>query len=432
MNNYFFKCDISGIQSFIFNVPSDGAAKELKNRSMYVQNISRKCLHAFENYFGKNKIEVLYNGGGNFYLKVETEKNEKDLSDFIANINEEYRKQDIFSYIAFIKNDGQSISELLDAVNKKIQKTKLQRPISFDLLDPKPISIPEIDSKNITNINGQIPDGDFDSIARESEGDKKLAALKLDVDNLGKLFRDRTEDDYKKLSDALQDFFDTKFLRLIENLEMQRHIYVVFSGGDDCFLIGCWDKIFALAIVLRQKFDEFQKDLKFKITSLPQEVITFSAGIVVVPPKYPVIRLAEEVEEALAASKKIDNKNSITVFGRTLSWKEFEQSQEISRQLFDLIDKKGESKSLIARIKSSDIGFDKLQQKALNGKISLPKVWRLKYYLRNVKKENEGEIKELFEEYTKAILEAFMRGKTTSPDVYPVAARWAELLLKRD
>ena len=171
--------------------------------------------------------------------------------------------------------------------------------------------------------------------------------------------------------------------------------------------------------------------MKIQIPSLPQKEITFSAGIVVISSKYPVIRLAEEVGEALSASKKVDNKNSITVFGKTLSWKEFEQSQEISRQLFELIDKKGESKSLIARIKSSDIGFDKLQQNALNGKISLPKVWRLKYYLRNVKEQNATEVKKIFEEYTKAILEAFMQGKTTSPDVYPVSARWAELLLKQ-
>lgn len=438
MNNYFFKCDISGIQSFIFNVPSDGAAKELKNRSMYVQDISEKCLQAFEDYFGKDNTKEFYKGGGNFYLKIETEKTEEELFDFKETVNKKYRLQDIFPYIDFVKDEGQeSINDLLDKINKKIQKTKHQRPIEYKEFFFEPIEF-KININEIKGINGQVPKDkhnnilDFDEIAKRSEGDKKLAALKLDVDNLGKLFRDRTENDYKKLSDALKDFFDAKFLQLIEQLEMKDHIYVVFSGGDDCFLIGCWNKIFALAIELRQKFDEFQKDLKIQIPSLPQEEITFSAGIVVVSPKYPVMRLAEEVEEVLESSKKVENKNSVNVFGKTLSWKEFEQSQAISKQLFDLIDKKGESKSLVARIKSSDIGFDKLQQKALNGKISLPKVWRLKYYLRNVKKENEPEVGKLFEEYTKAVLKALMQGKNTSPDIYPVAARWAELLLKQN
>ena len=41
----FLKCDISGIQSFIFNVPSKGAAKALKKRSIYVEDISKNCLH---------------------------------------------------------------------------------------------------------------------------------------------------------------------------------------------------------------------------------------------------------------------------------------------------------------------------------------------------------------------------------------------------
>jgi CRISPR-associated protein Csm1 len=95
--------------------------------------------------------------------------------------------------------------------------------------------------------------------------------------------------------------------------------------------------------------------------------------------------------------------------------------------------KKEESKSLINRIKSSDIGFDKLQQNACNGKIDIPKVWRLKYYLkRNISEKNKAEVEKLFDEYTEAILNAFMKHQTSNPDLYPVAARWAELLMKKN
>ena len=43
-NKYIVKGDLSGIQNFIFNIPSKGAAKELKRRSLYVTNLAEELL----------------------------------------------------------------------------------------------------------------------------------------------------------------------------------------------------------------------------------------------------------------------------------------------------------------------------------------------------------------------------------------------------
>ncbi|MDR0753766.1 MAG: hypothetical protein LBF04_00045 [Prevotellaceae bacterium] len=344
---------------------------------------------------------------------------------------------DVFPYFAFIKDNGDDVGELLLKVNHEMQKAKLQRPLTAGLLDTELPDFGNIDIRKLNaDINGQVPKDsygnflDFDMISAKSEGDDKLAAIKLDVDDLGQLFRNLSENDYKTLSDALKDFFNEKLRNLIIDKKMTQNIYVVFSGGDDCFLIGSWNVIFDLAIEMRNSFQEFQEELKQKI-QLPKKEITFSAGIVVVPAKYPMIRLTEEVEEALDSSKRAQNKNSITVFGKTISWNEFKNSQEIAAQLKMLISEKGESGSLIERIKSSNIGFDKLQKKAQDGYINIPKVWRLKYYLRNVKEENKTEIEKLFENYSQAIVKTFLGKDCVNPELYPIAARWAELLLKK-
>ncbi|MDR2465841.1 MAG: hypothetical protein LBD35_00490, partial [Prevotellaceae bacterium] len=267
MKKYILKCDLSGIQSFIFNVPGDGAARELKKRSGYVQTVADDCLKQLRGFLGiTDDDDLLYNGGGNFYLKAETERTETELSDFIASLCEGYKLQDIFPYIAFVENNkGEVTKELLDAVNKKIQRAKLRRPLSYETFDAKQQPVPDRDTKDIKGINDQVPRDengqmlDFDKIVKFSEGDEKLAALKLDVDNLGALFRDRKEDDYKKLSGELTEFFDGHLLELIKKNKMKQHVYTVFSGGDDCFLIGCWDRIFELAIVMRNEFRTFQK-----------------------------------------------------------------------------------------------------------------------------------------------------------------------------
>ncbi|MDR1583610.1 MAG: hypothetical protein LBS55_10220 [Prevotellaceae bacterium] len=400
-----------------------------------MKKISEACLTCFKKEF--STIEELYHGGGNFYVRIASKRTEEEMLHFITEVQNRYLHSDIFPYIAFVTDNKQKINELLSAVNHEMQKAKLRRPLTAGLLDPELPKFGDIDIRKLDDdINGQVPKDnqgnflDFDAIAEKSDGDDKMAAIKLDVDNLGQLFRDLNEKDYKALSDALKDFFDKKLQQLIAGKKITQNIYVVFSGGDDCFLIGSWNVIFDLAIEIRNSFKDFQKELKQKIQSLPKNEITFSAGIVVVPPKYPMIRLTEEVEEALDNSKRANGKNSISVFGKTISWDEFEHSQEISKRLKILISEKGESRSLIERIKSSNIGFDKLQKNAQRGYINIPKVWRLKYYLRNVKKINQKEIEELFENYSQAIIKTFLGKGTVNPDLYPVAARWAELLLK--
>lgn len=434
MKQYFLKCDISGIQSFIFNVPSDGAARALKSRSVYVQNIANDCLKQLNGFFKNDTVKELYNGGGNFYLEIETNKTKEEIDLKIQEVSDEYLKKDIFPHIAYIEKNTENISDLLNEVNQKVQKTKMQRAVSFDLLDAKPEKIKNIDifnEKGIKgHINGQIPQNDkkealeFKEIAELSIGDSKLAALKLDVDNLGSLFRDRTEDDYKKLSNALKDFFDENLLQLIKDLKMQQNIYIVFSGGDDCFLIGTWEKVLELAITLRQKFDEFQRNLKTKIISLPEEDITFSAGIIVFQSHFPMLQLAEEVEDALSASKRADKKNSVTIFGKSLTWKEFEKAQELSKTVETLInnldERNRENKSLLQIFR---LVYPQTKK--------MPKVWRLKYYLRrNVKAENEETVKQIFDEYSQSLLLRHVGNKAKNPDVYLVASRWAELLLK--
>lgn len=424
----FLKCDISGIQTFIFNVASEGAARELKNRSMYVQGIAESCLQELKDFFKDDTVNELYNGGGNFYLAISTNKNEVEIQNKITDIQDFYVKGDIFPYFAFI-NERANIVDSLNDVNRAVQKAKLQRPLTYDLLDAKPVNVSPVNIRDIKGINGQVPNGDFSDIADRSEGDKKLAALKLDVDSLGSLFMGRTENDYKKLSQEIKNFFDEELLQLIKDEKFQQHIYVVFSGGDDCFLIGSWNHIFELAIILRKRFVEFQKKLRDQIKFENDNEITFSAGITVFAPHYPMLQTAEEVEEALKASKRhkyyVENgvekeKNSVTVFGKSLSWNEFEKAQMLAATFTDLIKNHEESKSLLM-----------IFRLVFPHENEMPRVWLLKYFLRrNIRDDNRDILKPIFEDYEQALLFRYLKMKTKNPDVYLVASRCAELLLK--
>lgn len=59
--------DLSGIQEFIFNMQSEGAAKTLKARSYYVQAVSEIVLEIIDEALSRECL-LFYNGGGNFYV----------------------------------------------------------------------------------------------------------------------------------------------------------------------------------------------------------------------------------------------------------------------------------------------------------------------------------------------------------------------------
>lgn len=288
-----------------------------------------------------------------------------------------------------------------------------------------------------TIINAMPQNGEgileFDKIAQKAQArnvDDKLAALKIDVDNLGLLFRNRTKEQYKILSQGIQDFFAKKLYTdiLKEHID-SGDVYPVFAGGDDCFLIGTWDVVLKIANQIQQKFNTFQEELCKKAGI--KETITLSAGVVICNPKYPLTRMAETAENALELAKE-HGKNRVSLFGEVLKWSELSNAESLAYTLKELIDN-GESRALLERIRSSEIGFRSLQERAVNfGKIDFPKVYRLKYYLRNAKKMESREILEReFDKYAEALLDDFInQEKESNAAQFPVAARWAELLTK--
>ncbi len=68
------KGEVSGIQAFIFDVQSKGAAKSLKARSFRVQVLTKLAIEKIKADCGLEDGHVLYDGGGNFYLIAPAQK----------------------------------------------------------------------------------------------------------------------------------------------------------------------------------------------------------------------------------------------------------------------------------------------------------------------------------------------------------------------
>ena len=309
--------------------------------------------------------------------------------------------------------------------------------------------------------------------ASERTGTEKLGILKMDVDNLGLLFeQQKDQEEAKEISKDLKFFFEERLYELLQGdikykKDYKEHsnqrpaypdqykdnIYTVFAGGDDCFFVGGWDTILDWAALVRKEFKSYVTE-KNIIHPKTGKIPTISAGVVIVGAKFPVIRFAELAEEALSkakASNRWEAKNKICLFDQMLTWNEFIKAKKWANKLKALIEN-DEKKSTLEQIKRSAIGFEKLQEKAIDGKISAPKIANLFYYIRrNINEKNIETIEELVEEYKDALLEAFIKNRQrfssnddrsqgdsedyvvkTNPMLLPIAARWAEFLTRKN
>ena len=157
----------------------------------------------------------------------------------------------------------------------------------------------------------------FEALAKASTGIDKLGVLRADVDNLGKTFISGFKPEHTSLSRTasfsrkLSMFFKLHINNILENGEYmvdaskpsKRNATIVYSGGDDVFIVGAWDDVIGLAI-----------DLSDSLKKYSQGTLTLSAGIGIFPKKYPVKAIARETGLLEEASKRVQDKNAVTLF----------------------------------------------------------------------------------------------------------------------
>ena len=177
--------------------------------------------------------------------------------------------------------------------------------------------------------NGQT----FEELAEASDGIKRIGILRADVDNLGQTFVSGFQKEHSTisrtatLSRQLSLFFKYNINYLIKG----RNISIVYSGGDDVFLVGAWNQVMDVALQLAKEFERFTEG-----------TLSISAGEGIYHSSYPIHQIAQEVGALEEDSKGYPEKRAFTILpdgewhkdeksGKelsdgTYSWVEFEQN----------------------------------------------------------------------------------------------------------
>ena len=299
----------------------------------------------------------------------------------------------------------------------------------------------------------------YEEIVKKGEGIPRLGVLRLDVDNLGKIFKNgfgkrATFGRVVQLSSML-DFFFSHYLNKLKffswdpekglSEKINEHQYkvrelieIVYSGGDDVFIVGHWSVLPDVAIWINNEFKKF--------TSY-NDNFSISAGISLFDDKYPIYKAALEAGEFEEKAKKKERKNKNDVVQKTkngicflddetpVSWKDFQQIRNWVGKFYKWIDegvenlqkeKKKISKGLISRLYNIYYEFEegKFQNWAKWR-------WRASYSLTRLANQYKDPYDKEIKEFA---AELFTSSKTEQEliQLLYIIANWTDLLTRKE
>ena len=470
--------DLSGIQDFIYNIATVGAAKQLKARSLYLDFMGEHIVDSLLEKLELTRANLLYVGGGHaYFILPNTEKTIEILASFEAEFNqflvqhfhtglyvafgwspfsandmtttlENYRKvyqttsrmisqKKISRYDAktllelnqggkssqrecaichsvekLTKHNDQEVCHICAGMyrfSKEIQEqyylvTKEKglpigpgayiRGVSKDELAQEEWTRVYVKNSYSTDLLkathvfvGDYKYAEIDQYAKLSQesgqGIKRLAVVRLDVDDLGAAFmagfsyqeggKFNTLARSATFSRSMSLFFKV----YINQFAKEKKLSIIYAGGDDVFAIGSWQDIIEFTICLRQNFIKWTNGK-----------LTLSAGIGLFPDKTPVSLMAEETGKLEGAAKDND-KDSISIFDKdyTLKFDQFIDNVyrgklEHIRYYFNIQDERG--KSFVYRLIELLRNYDRMN------------IARLAYYLTRLEDQTPKDKKEEF------------------------------------
>ncbi len=287
----------------------------------------------------------------------------------------------------------------------------------------------------------------FSQMASAARGIKKLGVLRMDVDNLGKVMilglDIRNVLSISCISRALNWFFRGRLNSICEDINRQEillpgngkvsnndlrdRLYTIYAGGDDLFIVGSWNLMPELANKIRSEFTDY---------CCHNPSLTISAGIVLKPDKYPLYQAANDAGIAEESSKSFllgdgSKKNAFTFLGQTFPWSMFRTVETAKNVIVEIALE--ENKAITQIIQNIHQQYlDELEkQTPLGDNRNIlpmgPWRWRSVYALtRLAERINSNKVE------TKKKVIKIRENILKQPDTYGLAARWAELTIRKD
>lgn len=437
----FGSIDFSGIQRFIFDTPTDGALKNMRTRSFYLDMMGEVFTDQLLKALALTRANCIYVGGGHaYYLLPNTNHTKQTFEDLINQYNqyffETYDNQLFMGHAmvvcnasslvgldeSFKSNEGflgimaNAFQSLSSSKNQKFNFQRLNQfnqrstdplrechvcgksdyltrikeqdtcstcgqfiDFSSELMNDQkniyvltstpiknenPLVFPSLSGQNhlqaldqttylkyleaqpenivFTYIKNQ-PDTELqitsnlwiaDAIVKNKDGYQaslgeiatkdndaieRIAVFKMDVDSLGATFKDGFDPSMYTISrmSALSSQLSYFYKFHIKELMTDLNITIIFSGGDDAFMVGTLKDIVEFSHRIHQSFHTYTANR-----------LHFSGAIGLFKGTYPFHMVAEYMESLVHAAKAMEGKNAICFLdeNNVLKWLSFFES----------------------------------------------------------------------------------------------------------
>jgi len=303
---------------------------------------------------------------------------------------------------------------------------------------------------------------EFEEIAKKSEGIHRLGVLRMDVDDLGKIFgyglkhylHSSEKQDTRRfhslgrittLSWQLGLFFGTLVPGIIQShRQWKDRVTVVYAGGDDLFLLGAWDCLPEVALKIRDQFSEF---------CCNNPSFTISGGMVMTGGKFPIYKSAEMAGKAETEAKKRitvfsqngkkkKEKDAFTFLNIPMHWKEFFAVSDLKNNLYPLLKEK-ENRPLLHRLTAIAASWEESREHRLRAgpQQSMKNIsrelmaekwrWRMVYALTRFGQNKQQVIRDMVENLQQLILSPVAGTDRHGIELLGVLSRWCELHLRK-
>lgn len=300
----------------------------------------------------------------------------------------------------------------------------------------------------------------FDQLCQSATGIDRWGVLRMDVDDLGSVFREGFGDyatltRTTQLSFALRLFFEGRLNEIGGRYNVAHvltapsgpgivpgrdGVYAMYSGGDDLFIVGAWDALPHLAHDIRQEFARFVAD---------NPLLTVSGGISLVSERFPLYQAARQAGRAEESAKDFKRskgghaKDALAFLGQVIAWEQFQAIWDRVARLQAWSEARPPkiNRSLIQTLRAIDAeyqnGLKRQQRLRAEGRSAQvgqfyygPWMWKLVYQLSRVaeraKRDHNEDVASWVENLRDALVEP--AGPITN---LGLTARWAEYLTRK-
>jgi len=208
-----------------------------------------------------------------------------------------------------------------------------------------------------------------EALASRAQGRRGWGVLRGDVDNLGvRMRRLQTIEEHVQLSVLYKQFFAGELEVLCSMPEFWRKVTILYSGGDDFAVYGCWDALILLAREIQRLFHRFSDENLKDFPGAEGKTITMALSLA---PKAdsPLASVYQEAGRRLEIAKSAD-KDCIHLFGRTIEWRQLAHAANLKEILTRMVEEFG----CPAQFLSELIRFYKEAEPAAGGRFERP--WR--------------------------------------------------------